>query len=200
MPDTDIAIAALADPHAAAIATPSNVTKLYANAAPNNVGTSSANTKLIQKQKFQKLVKPEKQIKPEKASKALKKKSKIIEKASKVVEPPKPKPTRILSRTRKTVNYSEEKSRSPSPKPHASAAPQIINISPNQQPSANIIECENNIPLESQSKHLTSDTNPIVASPTKNLAIEHPPIVLRISKVSTIFHLLMAYCNHSLID
>lgn len=136
-----------------------------------------------------KVEKPAKPPKPEKLPKATKKKSKASEKAVET-----PKPTRVLSRTRKVVNYSEDQSRSP---PRNSQA-QIRNDEPqiNEQSSNDLVtssvhgatEVTNNLynsteQIQSQpSQPYHDDQFHPGDSPSKHCG---PPIVLRISKVST---------------
>lgn len=134
--------------------------------------------------------KVEKQPRPEKKAKVKKRAQKVEEKPAKVV--PEIKPTRVLSRTRKTVNYSEDKSRSPSPKRQVLAVPtelppplpsaqSDLETSPIHQPQFNS-DGEPFMPIESHAiNHLIAAASP--PSTSKSLATEHPPIVLRISKV-----------------
>lgn len=140
--------------------------------------------------KPEKVAKAEKPPRPEKVAK-VKKRTKAEDKPAKPV--PDVKPTRILSRTRKAVNYSEDKSRSPSPKSsgvvaapslpvHVPSAPCDLETSPIHQAQFNS-DGEPFTPIESQA------VNPLYAvasSPSigKNVAVDHPPIVLRISKVN----------------
>lgn len=133
-------------------------------ATPNKV---SAKVKKEQRKKEEKpKQKPEKPEKPEKPAKAPKKKAKNEEKTAK-----KEKPTRVLSRTRKAINYSEDKSRSASP----------VHVPPTEA-------AQSSQPVASEPPPILDEaaTNPS-ASPSKNLIGDHPPIVLRISKVSVVF-------------
>lgn len=152
-------------------------------------------------------VKVEKQPRPEKKVK-VKKRTKAEEKSTKVV--PEVKPTRVLSRARKAVNYSEEKSRSPSPKPEVIAEPPPLPLplllplplpqpsvqndletSPIHQPQFNN-DGEPITPIESQAiNHFKGSASP--PSTSKNLPTDHPPIVLRISKVRAQYHFLFLF-------
>lgn len=124
----------------------------------------------VEKVKVEK-VKAEKPIKV----KAIKKKP---AKESKPVKPPE-QPTRILGRARKTINYSEDKSRSPTP---VRSRPAAANFTEPIVPAAAAP-----FPSELQSinagnaniDEIRSQFTP--GSPSKNA--DHPPIVLRISKV-----------------
>lgn len=212
MPDTDTANAILTDPQTTASALQSNVsyyTNTAAALATDSVPQQATklsikiNKKRLKADESQRKGKAEKLPKAEKPTKSVKvpkapKAEKVskVEKPLKVEKPPKPekpakiskkkvkndanlpKPTRVLSRTRKTVNYSEAKSRSPSPSTKA-AAPAVASIQSPVQVSQqyNNNEYDTTEQLESQAEQ------PLIASP-KNPAAEHPPIVLRISKVS----------------
>lgn len=123
-------------------------------------------------------VQPELAAKPEKLPKK-KKKPKTDEKPVKQIE--QKKPTRVLSRTRKNVDYAERSSRSPSPTsklriqsaaaPSSSAFPQCP-----QMPTFS-----GDAPQPFDQQH---DQHGVASSPSKSMAGDHPPIVLRISKVS----------------
>lgn len=140
--------------------------------------------------KAEKPEKVEKQPRPEKKTKVKKRAPKVEEKPAKVV--PEVKPTRVLSRTRKAVNYSEDKSRSPSPKRLEVAGPTVLppplpsvqndlETSPIHQAHFNS-DGEPFMPIESHAiNHLMTAASP--PSTSKTLATDHPPIVLRISKV-----------------
>lgn len=112
--------------------------------------------------------------------KAVKKKEKIDTKPVKVPE----QPTRVLGRARKTINYSEDRSRSPTPvrtRPVAVdfADPIVASIPVQHEPQSETDVSGNSgveEPKDLQQKVLFSPE-----SPSKNA--EHPPIVLRISKV-----------------
>lgn len=132
-------------------------------------------------------VKMEKPPKPEKVPKPVsKKKAKAPEKV--VVDAPKP--TRILSRARKVVNYSEERSRSP---PASTNRATVLH--------ADDTHTENNEAQLANNSYEPNAQNDLNAggydgqtlnesgdSPSKNQA--GPPIVLRISKVSVIKYLI----------
>lgn len=124
----------------------------------------------VEKVKVEK-VKAEKPIK----TKAIKKKA---AKESKPVKPPE-QPTRILGRARKAINYSEDKSRSPTP---VRSRPVAANFSEPMVPVAAAP-----FPSELQSTNVGNVSNDETrsqftpGSPSKNA--DHPPIVLRISKV-----------------
>lgn len=130
-----------------------------------------ATEKLSMKINKRQLKKTEGQPKKPKAMKATKvekeppveKSPKVKKKNSKVENVDQVKPTRVLSRARKTVDYAERNSRSPSPKSRAALA-----VQPTEIASPNHVEMSREID----------------SSPSKNSNTEHPPIVLRISKVS----------------
>lgn len=127
------------------------------------------------KAKAPKAPKPEKVVeeKPEKSTKK-KKKTKAEEKPVKTIE--QAKPTRVLSRTRKAVDYAEQNSRSPTPKSKpnqaSDATPAPLTHYPTQFEDGQ------------QQADVFDNQNAVASSPSKNSAAEHPPIVLRISKVS----------------
>lgn len=206
VPDTDVAgIAALAETPVAITALPANASAVATLANVHqqpHSSTSKTSTKSNKKNadgatrktkaekaatKAEKAEKVEKPAQPEKKAK-VKKRSKAEEKPIKVV--PEVKPTRVLSRTRKAVNYSEDKSRSPTPTRQTIAAPvppplplahSDLETSPIHQPQFNS-DGEPFTPIESQAiQHLKVGASP--PSSSKTLATDHPPIVLRISKV-----------------
>lgn len=138
-----------------------------------------------------KVEKPAKPAKAEKLPKATKKKAKAPEKS---LEPPKP--TRVLSRTRKVVNYSEDQSRSPprnAQTNHSKSEPiqepvtndSVLSSMPATEIANNNLNTltEQNLPQSSQSYN---DEQYAAAgdSPSKSAVPGPPPIVLRISKVS----------------
>lgn len=207
MPDTDLAGAvALAETPVAVTALPMNASAATrANVQQPQPTTSKIKIKINKKNangttrktktekvvtKVEKVPKAEKQPILEKKAK-VKKRTKADEKPIKVV--PEVKPTRVLSRTRKTVNYMEDRSRSPSPKRQAIPAPEQfpqpplppaqcdLETSPIHQPQFNS-DGEPLAPIETQAiDHLKAAASP--PSTSKILPSEHPPIVLRISKV-----------------
>lgn len=143
-------------------------------------------TKVEKPPKVEKVAKPSKPPKPEKLPKVSKKKSKANEK---IIDAPKP--TRVLSRTRRVVNYSEDQSRSP---PRNSQAKISANESSAEHHNNDVVsssihapEVTNNFynPSEQhvtqQSQPYQDDLNHPGDSPSKHCG---PPIVLRISKVS----------------
>lgn len=150
--------------------------------------------------KVEKALKPPK---PEKLPKASKKKSKANEKMTET-----PKPTRVLSRTRKVVNYSEDQSRSP---PRNAQTQQITRDEPivEQYTATNDLvtssihgadvannfynSTEQNLPQPSQPYHDEQQLQP-GDSPSKHCG---PPIVLRISKVSIFLNLILISFNIS---
>lgn len=207
VPDTDLAGAvALAETPVAVTALPMNASaatlanvqqpqpatskiKIKINKKNANGATRKIKTEKMVVAKVEKVPKPEKQPILEKKAK-VKKRAKPEEKPIKVV--PEVKPTRILSRTRKTVNYMEDKSRSPSPKRQAIDAPEQfpqpppppqcdLETSPIHQPQFNS-DGEPLAAIEPQAiDYLKAAASP--PSTSKTLPSEHPPIVLRISKV-----------------
>lgn len=84
------------------------------------------------------------------------------------------KPTRVLSRTRKAVNYLEDRSCSPTPNYAA-----VIEA---RGALANRVSDEVNPATNPKSSDNTAASD--AADDTKNVTHDHPPIVLRISKVS----------------
>lgn len=77
-------------------------------------------------------------------------------------------PTRKLSRQRKTVNYTENRSRSPSPARRSDGV-KVSNVGD----EVAVMQAES-----------AASPPPLVATSSETLDEEHPPIVLRISKVS----------------
>lgn len=147
-------------------------------------------TKPPKQPKAEKPPKAEKVPKPEKVPKVSKKKTKAIEKVNEA-----PKPTRILSRARKTVNYSEDKSRSPSPKRNISYGEPSVVSATNDLITSPIrpqeFSNDFNSSTERKTQRLSHDEylgSGAGESPSKITAYEHPPIVLRISKVSVVYH------------
>lgn len=143
-------------------------------------------------------------VKPEKpkTKKANKSKEKSVEKVTKVKNTELP--TRVLSRTRKTVNYSENRSRSPSPQlarsptfedtdvPNetfdksieaANRLSSVADVGTNSvhQVDEQKIQLMIDLPVELTNEH------PLQIAAVVKTINEHPPIVLRISKVR-IFH------------
>lgn len=205
--DTDLAgAAALAETPVAVTALPVNASaatlanvqqpqpttskiKIKINKKNANGATRKTKTEKTVAAKVEKVPKAEKQPILEKKAK-VKKRTKAEEKPMKVGS--EVKPTRILSRTRKTVNYMEDKSRSPSPKRPAIAAPEQfpqplppaqcdLETSPIHQPKFSG-DGEPLAPIESQPiDYLKTAASP--PSTSKISPNEHPPIVLRISKV-----------------
>lgn len=148
------------------------------------------NKKQSGKPKAIKMPKPEKviEVKPEKPSKKKKKPTKSEEKGIKQIE--QTKPTRVLSRARKAVDYAEQNSRSPTPKTKSNQ----LNDATTTTTTAAATTTSDTTPLthypmqfiENSPQNEFQDNQNIIASssPSKNSATEHPPIVLRISKVS----------------
>lgn len=142
--------------------------------------------------------KPEKPPKVEKPAKPPKveKPPKVTKKKGKVEKPSDtPKPTRVLSRTRKVVNYSEDQSRSPPRNAQTRQEPPSTETYANDvvtssMPGAEIANdnfynsAEQNQPSYHDEQQLPHPGD----SPSKNAG---PPIVLRISKVSNHFHSLL---------
>lgn len=137
------------------------------------------------KVKPEKAPKVEKPPKPEKVPKAVtKKKAKAAEKIAEA-----PRPTRVLSRARKVVNYSEDKSRSPPP----SLARATTSYADDVHAAAPTAVDVNSLANESYESNEQNAMDAVVgydgqlndsgSSPSKNVAVP-PPIVLRISKVS----------------
>lgn len=213
MPDSN---AAFSDPNVtAAIASPSYYTNsagIYQQTQSGNYTNTSpvkakkkkekpAKVENTKKPKVEKAPKPEKPLKlpkVEKVPKSTKKNSKSIERA---VEPPK-KPTRVLSRARKIVNYSEEKSRSPTPSSRTVVANSEViteQEKPNELVTSPIQNFEQPIEFYNSDNQNTLKFNNDEQfhnlpdeSPSKNLLVgDHPPIVLRISKVSIHYFVLM---------
>lgn len=131
----------------------------------------------VEKVKVEKVkVEKVKVVKP----KAVKKKEKIDTKPVKTPE----QPTRVLGRARKTINYSEDRSRSPTPVRSRTAAVDFVDPIVASTPIQHEPQSETDVsgnsgveePKDLQQKVLFSPE-----SPSKNA--EHPPIVLRISKV-----------------
>lgn len=161
---------------------------------------SAKSSESPKKSKPEKPPRPPKPPKPEKAPKIEKpvKPPKVTKKKGKVEKPfDTPKPTRVLSRTRKVVNYSEDQSRSP-PRNAAAAKhePSIESYGiANDTVTTSVQEAEianNNFynsaeqsQLEPSQSYNDDQQLPYPGdSPSKNAG---PPIVLRISKVSEIF-------------
>lgn len=133
-----------------------------------------------------------------KTKKASKPKEKGVDKVSKVKSTELP--TRVLSRTRKTVNYSENRSRSPSPRMVQSPAIEDTDApnetfdtsieSSNRLSSVQDVDSASLHQVDEQKSHLTIDLPAQITSeqPLEITAVvktinDHPPIVLRISKV-----------------
>lgn len=91
------------------------------------------------------------------------------------------KPTRVLSRTRKAVNYIEDRSRSPTPG-GATFANRVteemdeLNTSDLKSSAAETVPAVNDVIPTVDDSDMAS----------KNVTHEHPPIVLRISKVRSV--------------
>lgn len=131
--------------------------------------------------------KPAKVPKPPKVKKPPKPvKEKPVKPAKPVVEP-----TRKLSRVRKAVNYSENRSRSPSPKRPATIEEEMPPVL--MAESSQVVTEDNSMFSETASMAPESESiepsiseEDTVADSSAEVADdkEHPPIVLRISKVS----------------
>lgn len=116
----------------------------------------------IRKTKVEKTVKPKKVKKPKDETKL------SVEK-----------PTRVLSRTRKAVNYLEDRSCSPTPNYAAVIEARgglTIPVSDEVNPASTI-----------NAKSIENIAVSDAVDDSKNAAHDHPPIVLRISKVSQRF-------------
>lgn len=154
---------------------------------PIKLESSSKKSKTEKLPKPESLPRPQKPQKLEKVPKTSKKHAKALEK---IVEPSKP--TRVLSRARRVVNYSEDKSRSPTPGQHAKANPTGVALNPivNELTSSPIQNCEQTHLSQHEEpndmKRVADDGNVSEDSPSKIPIGDHPPIVLRISKVSPI--------------
>lgn len=134
--------------------------------------------------------KPAKLPKPAKVKKPPKP---VKEKPVKVAKPV-PEPTRKLSRQRKAVNYSENRSRSPTPRremeTECEVAPDANTSEPMEASSFTASE-----EAESRGQRSPSavpsvseeDTTTMADSSAEIAEEDHPPIVLRISKVSFFF-------------
>lgn len=133
-----------------------------------------------------------------KTKKAIKSKEKCVDKVSKVKSTELP--TRVLSRTRKTVNYSENRSRSSSPR--LVRSPTIEETSAPNESIDNCVNAADRLSsvadvdssslhrIDEQKVHLVIDLpvqlaseHPIEIAAVVKTINEHPPIVLRISKV-----------------
>lgn len=215
MPDSSAFVGAYSDPNATtAIASPSyymssasayqHQSQAFAGANSSSVKTKKKKEKLSKsetsskKPKAEKAPRPEKPPKPQKPEKVPKNTKKSLKTVEKLVRPPKP--TRVLSRARKIVNYSEEKSRSPTPSSQTKAArnettPEtdavevaaIIPVPSSEKPNPNQNEFfetnnENTLKYSNDEQFQNSPSG----SPSKNPLGDHPPIVLRISKVGII--------------
>lgn len=167
-------------------------------------GDSPKKSKAEKSLKVEKPPKPDKAPKPEKLPKPPKseKSQKSQKKKAKVIEKPvdTPKPTRVLSRTRKVVNYSEDQSHSPPRNAHTKVTTDELSTqsyvhndlvtSSSVQPPA---EVANNLyeqsaqqsfqPAYHDEQYQSGD-----GSPSKNSLGCGPPIKLRISKVSIFLH------------
>lgn len=155
---------------------------------------SSKKSKADNISKPENLPKPPKPLKLEKVPRNPKKNAKALEK---IVEPTKP--TRVLSRARKVVNYSEDKSRSPTPGHHAKAKaktnPIEVALNPvDELVTSPIQNCESNDFIQNEEardmEKVVDDGSISEDTPSKLPIGDHPPIVLRISKVCMVNFLL----------
>lgn len=212
MPETNAIPLAYPDPNGiASVASPSyysNPAGIYQQQTQSTYQTSTqAKTKKkkeslklessSKKLKAEKVPKPEnlsRPPKPQKLDKVPKTPKKNAKALEKILEPAKP--TRVLSRTRKVVNYSEDKSRSPTPGQNAEANPIEVapNLVANELVSSPIQNCERNHFFSNEEPNdmekVVDDGNVSEDSPSKLPIGDHPPIVLRISKVSMIKFIL----------
>lgn len=132
----------------------------------NKTKPPSASSDEVRKTKVEKPVKPKKVKKPK-------------EEVKLSVE----KPTRVLSRARKAVNYMEDGSRSP-PLSIYEAAVEAARTSVSR-----VTDDADHATESRVNETTTADETP--ADEAKNVNVhDHPPIVLRISKVSKVFRFL----------
>lgn len=103
------------------------------------------------------------------------------------------KPTRVLSRTRKTVNYSENKTPSPPPSATLLTEPCPANEHNTTQPEEFQSNDGNHQPISHNDQFSEAINSP--KHQLNNSKNDHPPIVLRISKVS--FSLFLFYFSVS---
>lgn len=185
--------------------------KLLKNTEESGSDAGTGATK-VQKTKTDKVKAEKVKVEKVKVKKVSKAKEKAVEKPTNIE-----KPTRILSRTRKVVNYTEGRSRSPSPSSrYESPLPAEITAlleqdskqiekmtNDDEPPEGEQIENYNSVIKENISEvnpaneikedlqssreepeEVINGINETLASPSHIKVHEHPPIVLRISKVS----------------
>lgn len=173
--------------------------------------------KKVKEEKVKKV--KEEKVKVEKPKKVVREKVRVVKAAAVPAEP-----TRVLSRQRKAVNYSENRSRSPSPRRPASSLladevedeggggvdddvaedvpmepPAVADIAAGEQMETDAdsvvgaeIKDELPVPLAERSPPAATEVAMTVATPMlspsecQSVNQQHPPIVLRISKVNFI--------------
>lgn len=104
------------------------------------------------------------------------------------------KPTRVLSRTRKAVNYMEDRSCSPTPNYTAAieARAGLANRVSDEMDQSTEMKINDNVSATtSEAVHAADD----VDMTSKNVTHDHPPIVLRISKVSGNFLFVLSFLH-----
>lgn len=162
------------------------------------IKTDSADKSPVPKHKTDKIKIEKARSEKLKTKKANKSKEKGVDKVSKVKNTELP--TRVLSRTRKTVNYSENRSRSPSPR--LVQSPTIEDTDARNESFDNSVESSDRLSsvedvdsnslqqVDEQKVHLMIDLpvqlhseHPLEIAAVVKTINEHPPIVLRISKV-----------------
>lgn len=149
---------------------PTQVDPIQQNAVPKI--SLKVNKKLPNTSEEIRKTKAEKPVKPKKVKKQKDETKLTVEK-----------PTRVLSRTRKAVNYLEDRSRSPTPNYAAANAAGVAGLSNRLSDEA---DPSTAVDVKSLSTENTSATNDAIPTgdDSKNVTHDHPPIVLRISKVS----------------
>lgn len=157
---------------------PTQIEPTQQNAVPKI--SLKVNKKLLNPSDDIRKAKAEKSVKPKKVKKQKDETKLSVEK-----------PTRVLSRTRKAVNYMEDRSRSPTPNyagmidDGTAAAASVANRVSEEVNQTNAAD------LKSSANEIASATGDVML----NITHDHPPIVLRISKVREI-HLIFffSYC------
>lgn len=144
---------------------PTQVDPIQQNAVPKI--SLKVNKKLPNTSDEIRKTKAEKTVKPKKVKKQKDETKLSVEK-----------PTRVLSRTRKAVNYLEDRSRSPTPNYAAGVAGLLNRLSDEVEPST-VVDVKS---LSTENASTTNDAIP-TGDDSKNVTHDHPPIVLRISKV-----------------
>lgn len=126
--------------------------------------------------------KAEKTVKPKKVKKQKEESKLSVEK-----------PTRVLSRTRKAVNYMEDRSRSPTPNYAGAIAggAGLSNRITDEVDQSNVADLKS---LSNENASTANDVNP-AGDDSRNVTHDHPPIVLRISKVSKTIASILKFVN-----